>query len=152
MEQYYKKILVGVDGSEHAMAAFRKAVEVARRNEGEVIVTTIIEQQITTGITLAPLASDFVEEQIERGNDLLERCREYAASVDFLNVTKDLTFGKAKSVLAIELPEKHRIDLIMVGQSGLNPVETMMVGSVANYVIRKAPCDVLVVTQKEDNK
>lgn len=33
MEQAYKKILVGIDGSEQAFAAFKKAVEVARRNE-----------------------------------------------------------------------------------------------------------------------
>ena len=150
MEQTYKKILVGVDGSEHAMEAFRKAVEVARRNEGEVIVTMIIEQQMTTALTVAPLGNEYIEEQMTYGNDLLERCRLYAESVNFTKVTKDLVFGQAKSVLAIELPKKHGIDLIMVGQSGLNRVETMMVGSVANYVIRKAPCDVLVVTQPEN--
>ncbi|GGI64921.1 MULTISPECIES: universal stress protein [Enterococcus] len=150
MEQTYKKILVGVDGSEHAMEAFRKAVEVARRNEGEVIVTMIIEQQMTTALTVAPLGNEYIEEQMTYGNDLLERCRLYAESVNFSKVTKDLVFGQAKSVLAIELPKKHGIDLIMVGQSGLNRVETMMVGSVANYVIRKAPCDVLVVTQPEN--
>lgn len=150
MEQTYKKILVGVDGSEHAMEAFRKAVEVARRNEGEVIVTMIIEQQMTTALTVAPLGNEYIEEQMTYGNDLLERCRLYAESVNFSKVSKDLVFGQAKSVLAIELPKKHGIDLIMVGQSGLNRVETMMVGSVANYVIRKAPCDVLVVTQPEN--
>ena len=150
MEQTYKKILVGVDGSEHAMEAFRKAVEVARRNEGEVIVTMIIEQQMTTALTVAPLGNEYIEEQMTYGNDLLERCRLYAESVNFTKVTKDLVFGQAKSVLAIELPKKHGIDLIMVGQSGLNRVEAMMVGSVANYVIRKAPCDVLVVTQPEN--
>lgn len=149
MEQTYKKILVGVDGSEHAMEAFRKAVEVARRNEGEVIVTMVIEQQMTTALTIAPLGNEYIEEQMSYGNELLERCRLYAESVNFLKVTKDLVFGQAKSVLAIELPKKHGIDLIMVGQSGLNRVEAMMVGSVASYVIRKAPCDVLVVTQPE---
>ena len=149
MEQTYKKILVGVDGSEQAMEAFRKAVEVARRNEGEVIVTNVIEQQMTTALTVAPLGNEYIEEQMAHGNEILERWRLYAESVNFSKITKDLTFGQAKSVLAIELPKKHNIDLIMVGQSGLNRVEAMMVGSVASYVIRKAPCDVLVVTPTE---
>lgn len=105
MEQTYKKILVGVDGSEQAMEAFHKAVEVARRNEGEVIVTNVIEQQMTTALTVAPLGNEYIEEQMAHGNEILERCRLYAESVNFSKITKDLTFGQAKSVLAIELPK-----------------------------------------------
>ena len=36
MEQEYQNILVGIDGSKQALLAFRKAVEVARRNQGTV--------------------------------------------------------------------------------------------------------------------
>lgn len=38
----------------------------------------------------------------------------------------------------------------MVGQSGLNAVERFMTGSVASYVIRRAPCDVLIVSDEEE--
>ena len=41
MNQEYKNILVGIDGSEQALAAFKKAVEVARRNNGKVYVANI---------------------------------------------------------------------------------------------------------------
>ena len=51
--------------------------------------------------------------------------------------------------MAKELPEKYQVDLIMVGQSGLNAVERLMTGSVASYVIREATCDVLVVSSLE---
>ena len=52
--------------------------------------------------------------------------------------------------MAINLPKKYKIDLIMVGQSGLNAVERFMTGSVASYVIRRAPCDVLIVSDEEE--
>ncbi len=45
MNQEYKNILVGIDGSEQALAAFKKAVEVARRNNGKVYVANVIDQQ-----------------------------------------------------------------------------------------------------------
>ncbi|WP_313540665.1 universal stress protein, partial [Enterococcus sp.] len=44
--QRYQNILVGIDGSEQAKDAFKKAVEVARRNQGKVYAATIIDQQM----------------------------------------------------------------------------------------------------------
>lgn len=152
MEQTYKKILVGVDGSEHAIEAFKKAVEVARRNNGEVIVAAIIEQQIPMMVGMSDFGDAYVEEESKRANLLLDECLAYGVSVDFTAVKKVIVFGQAKSILAIELPREHQIDLLMVGQSGLNAVEKMMVGSVASYVIRKAPCDVLVIATPEENE
>lgn len=38
----------------------------------------------------------------------------------------------------------------MVGQSGLNAVERFITGSVASYVIRQAPCDVLIITPSKE--
>ena len=52
--------------------------------------------------------------------------------------------------MAKQLPEKYGIDLIMVGQSGLNAVERFITGSVASYIIREAKCDVLVVSPSEE--
>ncbi len=146
MEQTYKRVLVGVDGSDHAFEAFKKAVEVARRNKGEVFVAAIIEQQLPTIMGMYPVGETFLEEESNRKNQLLDECVAYAKSVDFSAVTKILTYGQPKNLLASELPREHKIDLIMVGQSGLNQLEKMMIGSVASYVIRKAPCDVLVVS------
>lgn len=47
-------------------------------------------------------------------------------------------FGSPKEVMSHELPEKYNVDLIMVGQSGLNAVERVVMGSVSSYIIRQA--------------
>ena len=60
-----------------------------------------------------------------------------------------IAYGSAKEAMAKQLPEKYGIDLIMVGQSGLNAVERFITGSVASYIIREAKCDVLVVSPSE---
>ena len=54
-------------------------------------------------------------------------------------------FGSPKVIVAKQIPESENIDLIMLGATGLNAVERIFVGSVSEYVIRHARCDVMVV-------
>ncbi|WP_369677190.1 universal stress protein, partial [Enterococcus faecium] len=61
-----------------------------------------------------------------------------------------IAYGSVRESMAVKLPKKYAIDLIMVGQSGLNAVERFMTGSVASYVIRHSPCDVLIVSDEEE--
>jgi len=55
MEQRYQTILVGVDGSSQAEDAYKKAVEVARRNNGRVVVAYIVDQPMSAFMGYAPL-------------------------------------------------------------------------------------------------
>ena len=55
-------------------------------------------------------------------------------------------------MIAKELPESEKVDLIMLGATGLNAVERLFIGSVSEYVIRHAICDVLIVRTDLDNK
>ena len=43
--------------------------------------------------------------------------------------------------------KQHDIDLILMGTHGHGPVSEMLIGSVADKVVRTAPCPVLVVRQ-----
>lgn len=151
-EQTYKNILVGVDGSDQANLAYERAIEVARRNEGRVIVAHIIENQIYTLMGYSTLNDNLIDQETESAKELLNDCKNYASSVDFHKVEAVVTYGSPKEMMSHELPEKYDVDLIMVGQSGLNAVERMMMGSVSSYIIRQAPCDVLIVHSEKAAK
>ncbi len=148
--QRYQNILVGVDGSDQANEAFKKAVEVARRNQGKVYVANIIDQQIPTMMGYAPLDTTIIEQEKDTAQELIESCKQYGKSVTFDLIEGIIAYGSAKEAMAKQLPEKYGIDLIMVGQSGLNAVERFITGSVASYIIREAKCDVLVVSPSEE--
>lgn len=150
MEQAYKKILVGIDGSEQAFAAFKKAVEVARRNEGTVYVTKVIDQQFYQFMGYTPIDQSLIDQQTESAKQLIEECKNYGKSVDYQKIEGIVAYGSVRESMAVKLPKKYQIDLIMIGQSGLNAVERFMTGSVASYVIRQAPCDVLVVSEPRE--
>ena len=145
--QRYQNILVGIDGSDQAMSAFKKQ-EVARRNQGKVYAATIIDQQVPTMMGYAPLDSSILEQK-RYGEKSDRRLQAYAKSVDFDLVEGIVAYGSIKDALATQLPDQYDIDLIMVGQSGLNAVERFMMGSVASFVIREARCDVLIVSPEE---
>ncbi|MDR0921068.1 MAG: universal stress protein [Lactobacillales bacterium] len=149
MEQEYKKILVGIDGSPQADYAFDSAVEVARRNDGQVIVVAIIQNQMYDVIGYSNVNDSVLEDEAQEYKNLLDKCAERAKKVHFENVRTEVVFGSPKELLARALPKKYDIDLIMVGQSGLNAVERFMVGSVSRFVIAHAPCDVLIVHPKK---
>ena len=148
MEHVYQTILVGIDGSDQAKEAFKKAVEIARRNQGRVVVTVVIEPQTSSGLGYAPMVDNIVELEEQEAHGILQEAKDYAASVNFDRVEDVVAFGSAKVALAKDLQEKYEADLIVVGQSGLNAVERFITGSVASYIIRESKCDVLVVSME----
>ena len=146
MEQEYKHILVGIDGSDQALSAFKKAVEVDRRNNGTVYVANVIDQQFYNFMGYVPIDQSLVDQQTETAKQMIEECKAYGKSVDYPKIEGIIAYGSVRESMAVNLPKKYAIDLIMVGQSGLNAVERFMTGSVSSYVIRRAPCDVLIVS------
>ena len=49
------------------------------------------------------------------------------------------------TLIAEAFPKEYNIDLIVIGATGNGAITRAFVGSVSNYVVRHAPCDVLVV-------
>lgn len=148
----YRTILVGIDGSDQAYQAFEKAIAVAKRNDAKVILTTIIENRLLGNMGYALTTSELVEMESERSKEMLKDYETYAKNAGFNNLEAILTYGVPKLMMTHELPEKYDVDLIMVGQSGLNAVERFVVGSVSEYIVRHAKCDVLIVRSHTEKK
>lgn len=144
--QEYDSILVGTDGSDQAKLAFEKAISVAKRNNAKVVVAHIIENKLYGGtMSFSTFTPDLVQSESDEAQKLLDSYIEEAKHLGYDNVETVLEYGSPKILMAKELPEKFNTDLIMVGQSGLNAVERLVMGSVSDHIIRTAPCDVLIV-------
>lgn len=145
--QEYRTILVGIDGSEQAKQAFEKALEVAKRNRAKVIIAHVIENRLYGVMGYSANNAELLQVETDQSKEIVEEYKQKALAQGVTDIEALLTFGSPKLVLAQELPEKYQVDLIMVGQTGLNVVERWMMGSVSEYIIRHAPCDVLVVRE-----
>lgn len=143
MSLEYQNILVGVDGSPQAETALRKAVEIAKRNHARLFIVHVLEQ---VNYYRAAAFHDGIQVQIQDEAqklvaDYAKQCVECGCQDVICMVEK----GNPKTLLALEIPEREKIDLIVTGATGLNAIERLMVGSCATYVIEHASADVLVV-------
>ncbi|WP_314353959.1 universal stress protein [uncultured Granulicatella sp.] len=146
----YSKILVPVDGSNEARLAFEKAIEVAKRNRAQVLIAHIIDTRVLQ--TPTGFEGNFNEEIQRQSENLFQEYRQYAQEHDFNDIDFVLEYGSPKVYISKNIPKDYQIDLIMMGATGLNAVERLFIGSVSEYVIRNASCDVLVVRTDLENQ
>ncbi|MDR2833163.1 MAG: universal stress protein [Streptococcaceae bacterium] len=150
MLQNYKTILVAIDGSDAAEIAFKKAVNVAMRNEAKLLLAHVIDLRAFQSV--ASFDGILAEQAEELAKKTLDEYVDKANVAGLTNLDTVIEYGSPKAIIAKELPEKYEVDLIMLGATGLNAIERLLVGSVSEYVIRHSPCDVLIVRTDLDNK
>lgn len=150
MIQQYTHILVAVDGSDESELAFKKAVNVAKRNQAKLFLAHIIDTRAFQSISA--FDDELANQATELAKQTLADLAEQAKRSGVATVTEIVEYGAPKGILAKQLPDELGIDLIMVGATGLNAVERLLIGSVSEYIIRHAHCDVLVVRTGLDNQ
>ena len=135
MSHDYKHILIPVDGSQQSINAFKKAVQIAKRNDAILHLVTVVDKR-----------NDPEEAaSIERDKESLFKSLEAYASKENLTIEKDIKFGNAKKLIAEDLVKDWSIDLIIMGATGKGRIAKLVVGSITNHVTRHARCDVLIV-------
>ncbi|MBM7599760.1 nucleotide-binding universal stress UspA family protein [Virgibacillus halotolerans] len=145
MANHYKNILVAVDGSKEAEYAFRKSIDVAKRNEGSII---NIVNVIDTRSFEAYDRSIFGRAQ-KRSEELLNNYKAKAEADGVENVEMRIEYGSPKSMITKDLANIVEADLIICGATGINAVERFLIGSVSEAIVRSAKCDVLVIRTPE---
>lgn len=153
VSQEYNRVMVAIDGSETAELAFKKAVNIVKRNQGTLIITHVVD---TRSVTIFPQYdrpidySQFLNNSTEAADRTLELYREWATTHGLTDIETVLRNGSPRTELSDTLPNELNIDLLILGATGLSAIERAFVGSVSQHVIRNAPCDVLVVRTKTD--
>lgn len=150
MEQEYSKIMVAIDGSNEAELAFRKAVNVAKRNQAELLLVNVIDTRAFQ--TVSSFDNVLAEQATDMAKQTLDDYEAEAKTAGVSTINKVIEYGAPKVMIAKQIPEDNQIDLIMLGATGLNAVERLFIGSVSEYVIRNASCDVLIVRTDLENK
>lgn len=149
MSLIYKNILVAVDGSKEAEWAFKKAIEIAKRNQSRIILAHIVDTR--TFATVEAYDATIAERADRYAAELLEGYKAEAEAAGITNVIYEIDYGSPKLKISKELAKTFHADLIICGATGLNMVERFFMGSVSENITRYAPCDVLIVRTNKDN-
>lgn len=145
MRDTYQNILVAVDGSEQAEAAFDEAIAVAQRNHAKLHILYVIEEvgnyfgEITVSVT------NMMEELREKEKEQMQKRTEKAQANGVNEVATYVMYGYPKTLIADFSDAENEIDLIVMGKTGLNGIQRMLVGSTTSYVVNHANANVLVV-------
>ncbi|HFH9837611.1 TPA: universal stress protein [Streptococcus suis] len=148
MIQSYKTILVAVDGSVGAELALHKAIHVAKRNQARLIIAHVIDTRALHNV--AAFDASVYETLEKEAQSLLATYKDQAIEAGLLDVRVVIEMGNPKTLLAHDIPKETGADLMMLGATGLNAFERLLIGSSSEYILRHASIDLLIV--RDENK
>jgi nucleotide-binding universal stress UspA family protein len=144
----FNKILVPTDGSEYTKPAVRQALEVAKLSGAEVTALYVLDQTVLTNMPMDTAVMNVYKTLEKEGQE----------AVDFvLNLAKEMGVKADVSVkegtpVKVILEESAKYDLIVMGTLGRTGMSKLLMGSVAERVVRAASCPVLVVRSSEGSQ
>lgn len=139
-----KKILAPTDLSKLSRAGVRYAMELADAEGAEVVLYYVLEvgdnalahdPNLATPATLFEKHERLLAEFVEKN---------FADLADKLKIRKTVEIGSAEKKI-VEKAEQERSDLIVMSTHGRTGLDHVLVGSVTERVVGRAPCPVLSI-------
>ena len=139
-----KRILIPTDFSEHAEYALKVAAQIAKKNNGEIILLHMLELPHEGGDALGsghniPELMFFKNMAIKKLEDLMD-----SPYLDGIQVSEVIQFEKAFDGI-INISKKNDVDLIVMGSHGASGFQEMLIGSNTEKVVRFSEVPVLVI-------
>jgi nucleotide-binding universal stress UspA family protein len=146
----YKNILVATDFSKESEVAFAPALEMAKGSGGTLVFVTVVQEAMN--LRMAVLAhSSVVSPEIDQvAANLVQMAREKLQKVadrykdSGVAVRTIAVEGLSSARTLLELIEQEKIDLVAMATHGHGGIKRLLLGSVAERVVREAKCSVLV--------
>jgi nucleotide-binding universal stress UspA family protein len=140
-----QKILVPVDFSSHSAEAVRVAADLARRYEAsiELVHTFQLQTYAMPEGYVVPTQEQF-DLIVQELQGQLASAKKAALEAGALRVETELLQGGPASEI-LRVAQDDKVDLIVMGTHGRTGVKHLLIGSVAENVVRHAACPVLTV-------
>ena len=135
-------IVIPTDGSEFAENAAERGFDLARHHDAAVHVVSVADTGMLGDLRLPgddASADDAIRAKAE---EFVDRLADRAAAAG-LEVTTAVPDGTAKNGI-VDYADSVGADVIVMGTSGRGGVERLVLGSVAEHVVRHSDVDVLV--------
>jgi len=135
------KVLVATDGSEHAMKAVERALELAEKERAEITIMSVGYYFGEGFDDLLPDIQDKLEEQAERAVLAAKEIFDKKG----ISVKTIVEMGTVPANNIIRRAEEDKFDRIIMGSSGRTGLARGFMGSTAAKVVSQAPCSVTII-------
>ncbi|RME62094.1 MAG: universal stress protein [Candidatus Dadabacteria bacterium] len=153
----FENILVTTDLSEESRAAFSAAKSIAQAFNSKVNLLAVIEDPAQAAMMYAldyPIieTNDIRSQLMQKVKEDLENLiKEHFEGVNCEPVVRETVLPVYSEI--VKASEDLKADLLVIATHGKAGLRKLLIGSVAEKVVRHAPCPVLTVpSNKEDKK
>lgn len=143
MSSIYNHILVATDSSEEAREVGARALEIAQRHHAKVSLVHVVEEvNLSAGYELMPLLPELPDEALlGEARAQLDRLAEQLQIPD---CARWVVSAVSTQEGILRIAREREVDLIVVGCHGRHGL-ALLLGSTANALLHRAPCDVLAL-------
>jgi nucleotide-binding universal stress UspA family protein len=141
-----KSILAPTDFSTHSERAVRYACQLAERLGSSLHLLHVLSEILPAGpdpLLMPAMPAQYYKENEDRARETLGRLLDPAWGKPASVVTTVRWGSPVESIVAYAL--ENRIDLITIATHGRTGLSHVLLGSVAEHIVREAPCPVLTI-------
>jgi nucleotide-binding universal stress UspA family protein len=133
------RILVGVDGSEHADKAFEFAVYLAMKTGAKLLILHVFEELGTIGYS--------INKEIERDNREMLQRYQGRAKKGLVHTSVDVIESRGTDAAEeiLKMANKENIDAIVLGSRGVGETRESLLGSITYKVSHSADRPIIIV-------
>ncbi|WP_135611304.1 universal stress protein [Methanococcoides sp. AM1] len=141
----YKKILIATDGSENADSAILSGIDIAKKLDAKVYAICVVPTHPSSSM---PIGSRMMQWEVpfkvmmEEAEKAVEQVADACSSSGVEVETVVLEGHPAEEI--VKYAEDRKIDLIVMGSLGKTGLTRLLLGSVAEEVLRHSKVDVMV--------
>jgi nucleotide-binding universal stress UspA family protein len=138
----FNHILLGVDGSKHALRASKTAAELARTMKSEILRIVVAYDPVPPYLG-DPNMQIAISTRMKEAEQILQKAMQVVEEIPGEVHTEILEGPPAEAIL--DVAKTRECDLIVMGSRGLGILAGALLGSQSQKVVQHAPCPVLIV-------
>ncbi|MBI1793144.1 MAG: universal stress protein [Chloroflexi bacterium] len=137
----FEKLLLAVDGSEHALRAAGIAGELARTTKSKELRIVVAYDKVPSYLG-EPNLQAAIDTRLNEAQAILDAAIQAAGKIPGEIHTELLEGPSAEAI--IDVAATRESNLIVMGSRGLGQLAGLLLGSTSQKVINHAPCPVLI--------
>ena len=140
---HFKRILVGIDFSKQSAVALKTAIAIGEILGSEIFLVTAVPS-FGYGKGQRPILPETISAEIDSAKEQTKQIVASEPRLQGLRLKSTVAYAGAVDLIE-HIANEEKVDLIVLGSHGSSGLERLALGSVAEAVLRKAACPVLVV-------
>ena len=140
----FKNILVPYDGSNFSNRAFRKALDIAKKDGSKITIFTVIEGEYSAVMGFSQINPQIIKKQQSAAKKYIYKL-ESSAKNSNVPISVKIKQGTKIVKEIIDFAKLKKFNLIVIGSHGRKGLNKLILGSVSNGVVQQAKCSVMVV-------